>query len=100
MLTIDADAHVIETEHTWDYMDAADQKYRPIVVKPSGEGGAEYWFIDGKIRGLVRIVMTAQELGEVADRTGRVMFTPVTETRQPKGMSTSKSFIQPSSLSR
>ncbi len=81
MPTIDADAHVVESEHTWDYMDAADQKYRPIVVKPSGEGGAEYWFIDGKIRGLVRIVMTAHELGEVADRTGRVMFTPQ-ETRE------------------
>ena len=81
MPTIDADAHVVESEHTWDYMDAADRKYRPVIVKPSGEGGGEYWFIDGKIRGLVRIVMTARELDEVADRTGRVMFTP-RETRE------------------
>ena len=62
MSIIDADAHVVESEHTWDYMEPADQKYRPLVVKPTGEGGGEYWFIDGKIRGLVRIVMTAQEL--------------------------------------
>ena len=81
MSIIDADAHVVESEHTWDYMEPADRKYRPLVVKPTGEGGGEYWFIDGKIRGLVRIVMTAQELGEVADRTGRVMFTPQ-ETRE------------------
>ena len=81
MPTIDADAHVVESERTWDYMDAADQKYRPIVVKPSGDQGGEYWFIDGKIRGLVRIVMTAHELDKVADRTGRVMFTPQ-ETRE------------------
>ena len=81
MPTIDADAHVVESEHTWDYMEAADRKYRPVIVRPSGEQGSEYWFIDGKIRGLVRIVMTARELDEVADRTGRVMFTP-RETRE------------------
>ena len=32
MITIDADAHVVETEHTWDFMDKSDQKYRPQVV--------------------------------------------------------------------
>jgi aminocarboxymuconate-semialdehyde decarboxylase len=81
MPTIDSDAHVVESEHTWDFMDPGDQKYRPIIVKPRGEGSGEYWFIDGKIRGLVRIVMTAKELDEVAERTGRVMNTP-RETRE------------------
>jgi predicted TIM-barrel fold metal-dependent hydrolase len=52
-----------------------------VIVKPRGEGSGEYWFIDGKIRGLVRIVMTAKELDEVAERTGRVMNTP-RETRE------------------
>ena len=28
MVTIDADAHVVESEHTWDYMDPAERKYR------------------------------------------------------------------------
>ncbi len=32
MITIDADAHVVETEATWSYMDGADEKYRPILV--------------------------------------------------------------------
>ena len=81
MSTIDADAHVVESEHTWDYIESADQKYRPMIVRPRGEGGGEYWFIDGKIRGLVRIVMTAQELEEISERTGRSMNTPV-ETRE------------------
>ncbi len=81
MPTIDSDAHVVESEHTWDFMDAADQKYRPVIVKPRGDGSAEYWFIDGKIRGLVRAVMTAKEMDEVADRTGRVMNTS-RETRE------------------
>jgi predicted TIM-barrel fold metal-dependent hydrolase len=81
MPTIDSDAHVVETEHTWDFMDASDQKYRPLIVKPRGEGGGEYWFVDGKIRGLVRVVMTARELADVSERTGRVMQTP-RETRE------------------
>lgn len=81
MSTIDADAHVVESEHTWDYMEPADQKYRPLIVRPRGESGGEYWFIDGKIRGLVRVVMTAQQLDEVAERTGRVMKTS-RETRE------------------
>ena len=71
MPTIDSDAHVVESERTWDFMERADQKYRPLIVRPRGEGGGEYWFIDGKIRGLVRIVMTARQLAEVSERTGR-----------------------------
>ncbi|MGH7871613.1 MAG: amidohydrolase family protein, partial [Candidatus Binatia bacterium] len=81
MPTIDADAHVVESERTWDYIDQADQKYRPLIVKPRGEGGGEYWYIDGKIRGLVRIVLTAQHVADVAKRTGRDMNTPQ-ETRE------------------
>jgi predicted TIM-barrel fold metal-dependent hydrolase len=81
MPTIDADAHVVESEHTWDFMERSDQKYRPLIVRPYGENGGEYWFVDGKIRGLVRIVMTAQELAEVSERTGRAMHTP-RETRE------------------
>ena len=81
MPTIDSDAHVVESERTWDYIDKADQKYRPLIVKPRGEGGGEYWYIDGKIRGLVRIVLTAQDVADVARRTGRDMNTPQ-ETRE------------------
>ena len=81
MPTIDSDAHVVESEHTWDFMAPSDQKYRPVIVKPRGAGSAEYWFIDGKIRGLVRAVMTAKDMDEVAQRTGRVMNTP-RETRE------------------
>ena len=35
MPTIDSDAHVVETEHTWDFMERADQKYRPLIVRPA-----------------------------------------------------------------
>jgi predicted TIM-barrel fold metal-dependent hydrolase len=73
MPTIDSDAHVVESEHTWDFMDPADQKYRPLIVRPRGENGGEYWYIDGKIRGLVRVILTAKEIADVAERTGRNM---------------------------
>ena len=58
MPTIDADAHVVESEHTWDYMDKADQKYRPLIVRPRGEGGGEYWYIDGKIRATIMAALS------------------------------------------
>jgi predicted TIM-barrel fold metal-dependent hydrolase len=81
MPTIDSDAHVVESEHTWDFMEPAHQKYRPLIVRPRGENGSEYWYIDGKIRGLVRVILTAKEIADVAERTGRDMGTP-RETRE------------------
>jgi predicted TIM-barrel fold metal-dependent hydrolase len=45
MPTIDADAHVIESERTWDYVE--NPKYKPQLTMPNG-GGPQYWMIDGK----------------------------------------------------
>ena len=45
MPTIDADAHVIESERTWDYIE--NSNFRPALMSPQG-GGAQYWMIDGK----------------------------------------------------
>jgi uncharacterized protein len=50
MPTIDADAHVIETERTWDFMDKADQKYRPILAQDGTSSEHSYWIIDGQVR--------------------------------------------------
>ena len=30
---IDADAHVVETERTWDYLEPSEQKYRPTPIR-------------------------------------------------------------------
>lgn len=49
MPTIDADAHVIETEHTWEYMDESDRSFKPITVTSSSSPGKQFWLIDGKI---------------------------------------------------
>src|SRR5262249_26298685 len=55
MPTIDADAHVIETERTWDYMDESDEPFRPRTLSlegapiPQSPRAREFWVIDGKM---------------------------------------------------
>ena len=52
MATIDADAHVIETDQTWSYMQPEEQRFKPVTVAPTAtEGGHQrYWIIDGQLR--------------------------------------------------
>lgn len=76
MLTIDADAHVIETERTWDYLDPQDRKYRPILAAPEGDSRRQRWLIDGKARGFRFPAFTEKELAERSRRTGRSVETP------------------------
>ena len=45
---IDADAHVIETEHTWDYLEPSERKFRPLLYSRSDNPGRQYWVIEGK----------------------------------------------------
>jgi predicted TIM-barrel fold metal-dependent hydrolase len=49
-MIIDADAHVLETEETWSYLEKSELKYRPEIVSPSsGDANDEYWLIDGRL---------------------------------------------------
>lgn len=77
MPTIDSDAHVVESERTWDFMDPSDAKFRPEIVCPQNQEGRKnaYWFVEGKMRGLARQVMTASEFEQMSERAGRVMNT-------------------------
>ena len=70
MAVIDADTHVVETEHTWDYLESPEQQFRPVIVTPKGERGREYWYIDGKIRGLARQAVTASDVHELEEKLG------------------------------
>ena len=83
MPIIDADAHVVETDATWDYLDPAEAQFRPIIAAPKSDpsSGREYWVIDGKIRGFPRQVVTAVDLAEASRRAGRNMEAP-DEARQ------------------
>src|SRR5712692_3197908 len=48
MPTIDADTHVIETDHTWEYIEGPEAQFRPALVSPNN-GKRQFWLIDGKI---------------------------------------------------
>ncbi len=51
MAVIDADAHVIETEQTWDYVTEAERRHRPVRLAQAGPDGGEqeFWLIDGRL---------------------------------------------------
>ncbi len=46
MPTIDADAHVIECDETWKYIQ--DEKLRPFIISPGG-GRPQNWLVDGRV---------------------------------------------------
>jgi uncharacterized protein len=73
---IDADAHVIETERTWDYLDQADRKYRPKLFATAEDATRQYWVIDDKIAGFRFPTLSERELHEFAQRAGRNFETP------------------------
>ena len=53
MLSIDADAHVIECEKTWDYLEGPDKRYRPVPIAvdmPTGKK-SNFWIIGGRLIG-------------------------------------------------
>jgi predicted TIM-barrel fold metal-dependent hydrolase len=50
MLTIDADAHVIENESTWEYMLESERQFRPkIVGSKNAKEAFDYWLVDGHL---------------------------------------------------
>lgn len=71
MPTIDADAHVIETERTWDYMDDAEYKFRPIIVA-SQDGQKQFWLVDGRVtpRGPINVTIpeSTREMQDIESR--------------------------------
>ncbi len=73
---IDADAHVIETERTWDYLDPLDRKYRPKLFTTAEDATRQYWVIDDKIAGFRFPTLSERELHEFAERAGRNFETP------------------------
>ncbi|MCH8974092.1 MAG: hypothetical protein IH869_03350, partial [Chloroflexi bacterium] len=45
---IDADAHVIETDRTWEFMREEDAAHKPLVLVPQAGGPDEYWLVEGR----------------------------------------------------
>ncbi|HEY7164260.1 MAG TPA: amidohydrolase family protein [Candidatus Binatia bacterium] len=73
---IDADAHVIETERTWDYLEPSESKFRPQLFYSPDNQSRQYWVIDDKIRGFRFPTLSERELHEFAQRAGRDFETP------------------------
>jgi predicted TIM-barrel fold metal-dependent hydrolase len=76
VLTIDADAHVIECEKTWDYLEGDERRYRPVslnVDMPTGKKHS-YWFIGGRMIGGRENIGkdTSQESRELANIDSRL----------------------------
>ncbi len=74
-MIIDADAHVVETEHTWDYLDASEKQYRPQLFQSADNPSMQYWFVDGKSVGFRPPTLTEQELIALSKQTGRELRT-------------------------
>ena len=70
---VDADAHVVESAHTWDYMEPSEKQYRPVSLETREEAGVklQFWLIDGKVRGLRFPAFSAAQLEQLAQKTGR-----------------------------
>jgi predicted TIM-barrel fold metal-dependent hydrolase len=54
-MIIDADTHVLEGEHTWDYLQPHEQRFRPVLVPNKRPGTSGYdprfwWMVDGTTR--------------------------------------------------
>ncbi len=74
-MIIDADAHVVETQHTWNYLDGADKKYRPQLFQSAENPNAQYWFLDGRSIGFRNATLSEQELIALSKATGRTLQT-------------------------
>lgn len=44
---IDADAHVVETERVWDYLEPSEEKYRPTLTPSPQNPEKQIWVLDG-----------------------------------------------------
>ena len=74
---IDADAHVVETERVWDYLDGADEKYRPTLMRSPANPQRQIWVLDGENLGNKFPSPDEQRSAEHLKRFGREVATPV-----------------------
>ena len=73
---IDADAHVVETLRTWEYMDESMALLRPNLLFSQESPPKRYWQVDGKIRGLQPQSLSEMELEERSRKSGKNIVTP------------------------
>jgi predicted TIM-barrel fold metal-dependent hydrolase len=74
-MIVDADAHVVETEHTWDFLEGSEKKFRPQLFQSEENTAMQYWFLDGRAIGFRPPTLTEQELIALSKETGRQLKT-------------------------
>lgn len=82
-LIIDADAHVVESARTWDYLDPSEGQYRPVPLEAPENAGTklQFWLIDGKVRGFRFPALSAAERERRSKQVGR-RFADAQEARE------------------
>ncbi|MGH7843947.1 MAG: amidohydrolase family protein [Candidatus Binatia bacterium] len=74
MPTIDSDAHVIETENTWNSMTESERQFLPQVVGPvnPSDTTATYWMVDGRLHARTNVgketPQAAREMSDIEKR--------------------------------
>ncbi len=68
---IDSDAHVIESEHTWDYLLPHEEKFRPQLFASSENPDHAYWVLGGHIIGHRNPAASEEDLIRQSAETGR-----------------------------
>ncbi len=77
MDVIDADAHVVESERVWDYLEASEKKFRPTLVAEPDSPERQYWVLDGENLGPKFPSPNEKQSEEHVKRFGREVGTPV-----------------------
>jgi len=72
---VDADAHVVETEDSWSYLEGSDKKFRPQLFQSDENSNAKLWVLDGKPIGFRNPTLTEMELKALQKETGRTLET-------------------------
>ena len=77
-MIVDADAHVVECDRTWDYLETPEKQYRPVqLASPEQDGvSLQFWLVDGKVRGLRLPAFSEEELERLQRQVGRRFAEP------------------------
>ncbi len=62
MPVIDADAHVVETERTWEFMEPSEARFRPVLAAPADDSDNLRWLVDDKLRRRAMLSRSSESL--------------------------------------
>ena len=74
---IDADAHVVETERVWDYLEGEERRFRPTLETSPQNPKRQIWVLDGENLGFKFPSPNEKESEDHLKRFGREVGTPV-----------------------